>query len=234
MNKLVTSYQFNMFVKQMPVTPSPDFVGVLFTKFGSLGLYPGVGNEVGGNGQQVQFFRLATHDDRISIAFNTFALSIVINDVDSKPIAEIIEYVEQAYTKLLDAGVVLSSNRLSVVASVINEVDVTEARSRLHDFITSKVNPAESVEWESRVVSRKELHGVSESINVVNAVRNVKASLPAINAGRLFDAIIFDYDINTLQENNSYRFNLSNAMNIYQELIGFIGSNVFEQVWNEV
>ncbi len=231
MNKIVTSYQFNMFVKSMPITPSPDIVGKLFAQLGFLGLFPGIGNEVGPSGQQVQFFRLATHDDKVSVNFNTFALCISYNDVENKDPKEILNFVEQVYQALYKSGFVLSSNRLSVVANIVNDVEMSEMNDKLHNFITNKVDAAECIEWDSRAVMRKKM-GSGESINIVNAIRFAKASVPTLYSGRPFDAIFFDYDINTLQEVDAYRFNTENSIPVLNEMLGFIGLNVFEQVWN--
>ncbi|MCF5725779.1 hypothetical protein K3H43_00035 [Aeromonas veronii] len=232
MKKIVTSYQFNMFVKSMPITPSPDMVGRLFTELGALGLFPGIGNEIGPNGQQIQFFRLATHDDKISINFNTFALCISYNDLDSKDSSVALAFVEQAYQALNKLGVVFFGNRLSIVVNKVNDVEKHEVDVHLNKFITDKIRADECIEWDSRAVVRKKMGISNEIVNIVNAVRFTKASIPTVNAGRPFDAVLFDYDINTLLESDAYRFDTNNAIEVFSEMLGFIGENVFEQVWN--
>ncbi|MGN5115002.1 hypothetical protein [Aeromonas jandaei] len=231
MKRILSSYQINLFVKEMPVTPTPDFVNKLFNRLSHLGLFPGVGTESNPEGKQTQFLRMATSDDKISIGFNSFALNIIVNDTADEGAIKALEFVEQIYNALVDASINLQANRLSFVVSKVNRVDVVEAQNKIDRFIVPRVNKEESIEWDSRFALRKMLG--DELVNMVSVIRHLKASVPVVNSGRPFDAIVFDRDVNTIQENEAYRFNMEQAIEIYRSMIPFVESNEYERIWHE-
>lgn len=231
MKKVLSSYQLNMFVKEMPVTPTPDFVNKLFSRFNTLGLFPGVGTESTPEGRQIQFLRMATSDDKISVGFNSFVLNVVINDLNDEGPAKALEFADRIYTSISDAGINLQANRLSFVSSNVNRVEASEAQDKINKFIIPQVDKHESVEWDSRFVLRKMLG--DEAINNVTVIRHLKASVPIVNSGRPFDAIVFDKDVNTIQENEVYRFDMHQAVEIFNKMIPFVEHNEYERIWNE-
>lgn len=86
-----------------------------------------------------------------------------------------------------------------------------------------------TLEWSNRIATRvNSSDETDELLNVSSDLRWIKSELKIENKMSIFEGLVLNLDINTLNENSNYRFNEQNLNLLFTEMLG-IEKNVFDK-----
>ncbi|MBF4178958.1 hypothetical protein ISP11_13895 [Lelliottia nimipressuralis] len=107
-------------------------------------------------------------------------------------------------------------NRIALLNAQIFIDDVAKYERLYNELFTYKeVSP---FEWDNRIALRKQIAFHNEEINSINSISRKEVGVINHNSGRPFDSVIFEIDSNTLPSNASFRFDLTDSIQVLRGL----------------
>ncbi|MFU0853504.1 hypothetical protein ACM26X_15525 [Kluyvera cryocrescens] len=214
MKKILNTLQVNYFTNNNDVTATPPILGMLLAKLSSLSLLPMFAHEVNAlTGERRQIIIMTDADQNFRIEFPMQSIVFTGNNIE---ISDFFNKVESALEALKSIFPDKKSNRLAIVNSSFYRAD-KEKYSELYKkmFTYHQVDP---IEWENRIVERKNFGSSAEIANMVSSARRCSVQHPFVDSGNLVDVINFEVDTNTIPENVNNRFDFTSSIPVLREL----------------
>ncbi|MNQ00109.1 hypothetical protein D3C85_127470 [compost metagenome] len=164
---------------------------------------------------------LSSLDKKWNIKFNSLNIEIDYSE-DINQISEFNtdEFINKAveFLTIINSKFPKKHTRLGfVVQSLVNKIDSKTTFDKLNvpiDFF--KADPP--IEWTNKIVTRKLIElGMPEIFNISNNINWINANLVNNNTTTAFEGLHVTIDINTLQENNTNRFELDNVVSFLEK-----------------
>ena len=240
---IILNVQFSVFSNNR-IEPTPDNVGKILNKLNSLGKYDFLPSMI--NGQNIDLvagkmdpvsnISFVTLDQHVQIACMNERIDIVINGTQNNQSVPIEEHLEFARTVLdfLMEEYHTYSNRLAINISLLSDIIQKSIRETAigkkmcstFDYYQGK----ELDEWSSRVNTKQSIQMAREELlNVITDISVVKDNKS--NKKRFMTHM----DINTVFENNGYRFAANDLGLFIEKVIGIVNNikNNFEELDDE-
>ncbi|MCM3611679.1 hypothetical protein M4S82_10485 [Planococcus sp. MERTA32b] len=240
MTNLNLFYQVNVFGNFNSIDVSPENTYKIMTLFRDYNLIPNNFQEfnpsVNINPVIRPSFSSPNGEWIIEVASNKLKVqqnSISPSSSNTLNIEKFSESVSQILNLFLNEFPV-KSNRISLVTKTILPALSEEKLDSLYNIFIAQIpfyQQAAPFEWNIRSVGRInfELEGTNESINTITDIGRVQGQMVENNRVTDFDRMSIDFDINTIAENQSTRFEFSS---VHEFLVAAIKSR--NQILNEV
>lgn len=220
------NYQVSLFGDYPEVTPTVSNSQKAFERFSSQGMIPGQAFELKinpGGAQPVATSRLSlgTPDQSWRITFNSDRLDLILTNVDLNvfDMPPFVDFVSKSkeYIALANSIFEKSFRRIGVIQNIlISEISIDAVERKFGNsipfFSDKKIG-----EWYNRKSTRF-MASRGEELNVVSDIRSIKTPVRIDSKQTIFDGILVNLDINTLDENRDYRFNGDNYVTIIKEI----------------
>lgn len=220
MENLNLFYQVNIFGDFSHVDVSPENIYKIMTLFRDYNLVPNNFQEFNPtiNPSPVVRPSFSSINGEWIIEIASSRLKIQQNSISATSIntSEILSFIEKTaqMIELFLSEFPVNSHRVSLASKTLFSSISEERLNDIYPMLTNAIPfYQESVpfEWNMRSVGRVnyELNGNPESINVISDISRVQGEMVQNNQVSEFDRIGIDFDINTLAENQTGRFNYS-------------------------
>lgn len=216
MNFVGISYNFNFFIKNHHIKADSDSIYKLMP-FITDGFMPTTGDEISAEGEKNKVIRVQKENDDIntSITFSKKAILIQITrdkEIDNN---ELMGMVEPILKRLKETLGDIKGERAACIANVIIENDKETEENLYKKFFKDEPN---YFEWAVRKASKYKID--NEETNCILAVNKGTGTKQNNGTGSIvqIQVIIVSCDNNTIEENDSPRFELENT-HIFNELL---------------
>lgn len=234
------NYQISLFGDYSEVTPTVGNSQKAFELFSPKGMVTGQAFEFKinpGEAQPVAISRLSlgTPDNSWRITFNSDRLDIILTNVDLNVFNMLSfgDFIQRAkeYTGLADSMLKKSFRRIGVIQNIlINEISVNAVGKKFGNSIPF-FDDKEIGEWYNRKSTRMRTN--REELNVVNDIRSIKTPIRINSKQSIFDGVLINLDINTIDENRDYRFDSGNYATIIDE-ISVLQTEISQQIISHI
>jgi len=226
---IILRYQGSIFVQASDITPNPDIVTTLIDTFRDKGFIPNTIHEISPFSPAPQArLRLSSPTNEWGITFASLRIDIEKNPIETKgtnmgevskfcfDVTDFFERISKRFKK--------RANRLSLVTVFL----LTEMTEPNFSAIYSKLfKPPEfyakqqPFEWNWRSVSKIpiDLEDIKDTLNVITNIDRTRGGLLTPTGTKEFDRIQISFDINTVQENTEYRFELTHIKAFYDRVV---------------
>lgn len=240
---IIMNVQFTVFSNNR-IEPTPDNIGIILNKLNSLGKYTFLPSMI--NGQNIDLaagkmdpvsnISFVTLDQHVQIACMNERIDIVINGTQNNQSVPIEEHLEFARTVLdfLMEKYHTYSNRLAINISLlsgliqksIRETAIGKRMCSTFDYYQGK----ELDEWSSRVNTKQAIQMAREEL--LNVITDISVVTDNKSSKKRF---MTHMDINTVFENNGYRFAANDLGPFIENVIGIVNNikNNFEELDDE-
>lgn len=240
---IILNVQFSVFSNNR-IEPTPDNVGKILNKLNSLGKYDFLPSMI--NGQNIDLvagkmdpvsnISFVTLDQHVQIACMNERIDIVINGTQNNQSVPIEEHLEFARTVLdfLMEEYHTYSNRLAINISLLSDIIQKSIRETAigkkmcstFDYYQGK----ELDEWSSRVNTKQSIQMAREEL--LNVITDISVVTDNKSNKKRF---MTHMDINTVFENNGYRFAANDLGLFIEKVIGIVNNikNNFEELDDE-
>lgn len=202
-------FQFSYFTRGQFIDSSPENIFPLISAFEN-NFLPSYAEEISHTGVK-KVIRIVgiNRFENVSVMFTSESININMLYRDSKPgkdeIIERLNFITNALSKIKAD---IKAWRLASVVSSIKRV-TQEYNSKMYSKFFVDGNSADYFEWNTRRAKRHSL--ANETLNVVATISRGPV-MNSNNPSENFDAIVVQLDVNTIPENSSDRFNISNEV----------------------
>lgn len=205
-------YQVNVFTNNSEINYSPENAMRLMTLFKDFGMVPNQIHEFS-NTSPVPLMRprLSTPDGEWAVTILSTHIAIDRNfNGESIEIPDFFEKVK-AISELFMTEYKKSGKRVSLVTKSLfpeMEPEILDSIYRKFTQTTQGYQENKPFEWNIRSVNRMKYNiaGQEEDINFITNVGRTQGNMTIKGSSNNFDRIILDFDINTIVENENYRF----------------------------
>ncbi|HDC4501783.1 TPA: hypothetical protein O8U02_004390 [Enterobacter kobei] len=215
MKQILNNLQVNYFTNNNDVKATPPILGMLLGKLSSLSLLPMFAHEVNAlTGERRQVVIMTDADQHFRIEFPMHSIVFTGNNIEN---SDFFNKVESAIEALKSIFPDKKSNRLAIVNSsfyIASESTYSELYKKM--FTYHQVDP---IEWENRIVERKEFGSFGEIANMVSSAKRCTVQHPLLDNGNFADVINFEVDTNTIPENVNNRFDFNSSISVFRELL---------------
>lgn len=214
MNQVHESHQINLFTINEDISPSPAIIFPLLQELSRFSLIPTFGQEVNAlSGEMKQILIMTNPEQTYRIEFASHA--IVINGMATNHD----EFVEKSVSVISEILKIYPNKKFNRIALLNAQVftDSLEKYQGLYNELFT-YNDVAPFEWDNRIALRKNIEFNNEAINSINAISRKEIAVFNHNAGKPFDAIMFEVDSNTLPTNANYRFDFNEAIQVLRNL----------------
>lgn len=202
-------FQFSYFTRGQFIDSSPENIFPLISAFEN-NFLPSYAEEISHTGVK-KVIRIVgiNRFENVSVMFTSESININMLYRDAKPgkdeIIERLSFITNALSKIKAD---IKAWRLASVVSSIERV-TQEYNSKMYSKFFVDGNSADYFEWNTRRAKRHSL--ANETLNVVATISRGPV-MNSNNPSENFDAIVVQLDVNTIPENSSDRFNISNEV----------------------
>lgn len=221
-------YQASAFIQAQSIIPTPDIIKTLMDLFKDKELIPNTFQEIGLGSPQPQVrLRLSSPSNEWTVNFPSIRVYIEKNPTDPKGVnlGEVDGFCNDAtdFIERILSRFKKKANRLSLVTNFLlaemSDSELSEAYLRLFKPPTFYVETP-PFEWNWRTVSKKafELEGLDETLNVITSVNRVKGEFGTAEERVPFDRLRIGFDINTVPDNEEYRFEKHHLVSFYDHV----------------
>ncbi|WP_228483436.1 hypothetical protein [Lelliottia nimipressuralis] len=214
MNRIHESHQINLFTNNEDISPSPAVIFPLLQELSRFSLIPTFGQEVNALSGEMKQILIMTNPEqtyRVEFASGSIVINSMANNHD--------EFVEKSIGVLGEIQKIYPNkkfNRIALLNAQIFIDDVAKYERLYNELFTYKeVSP---FEWDNRIALRKQIAFHNEEINSINSISRKEVGVINHNSGRPFDSVIFEIDSNTLPSNASFRFDLTDSIQVLRGL----------------
>ncbi len=215
MNQLHESNQLHFFSENSDIKPEPEVVSQLLGKLSKFGFMPTFGQSINAlSGEKKKFIIMVTGDENLRIEFQANRIVLSSEGIN---LDELLEKANEILPLLEEVFPEKKANRLSLINNKLyvgNDEEYSALYKKLFTY-----HQAEPFEWDNRIAERKPLDNTKEQLNCISAIRRCKVSAPFHNSNQPFDAVTSESDINTIPENENFRFSLNESIEILSEIL---------------
>jgi len=217
---IILQYQASIFVNASDIQPNPDTMTRLITLFRDKELIPSTFQEIGPKTPNPTLrLRMSSSNNEWAINFASERIDIEKTTVgfDNERMGDIEVFYNEVcalYERIL--GIYTKkANRLSLISGYMLEemgdVELNEKYFKLFSPPKFYVdNPPFEWNWRSASKYTAEFLGEDEYLNVITAINRAKGQLGKKGQIIPIDRIHLQYDINTVPENQDFRFEMPN------------------------
>ena len=213
-------YQVSIFLNASELDATSKNISDLMGVFADKGFIPNTFQEISNlNPQPQNRFALQSPDKEWHINFGTTRIDIEKNPISTKgtnlgSIGDFCNDAKDIVNRIL-AKVSKKANRLSLVTRVLLDEMSNDNLGKVYkNLFNSPPLYKENLpfEWNWRLVSHidKEIAGNNETFNVITTLNRIGAQVRDGNSITSLDRIELLLDINTIHQNNEYRFSQEN------------------------
>ncbi|WP_281558439.1 hypothetical protein [Thalassomonas sp. RHCl1] len=212
-------HQIHFFTDNENIRPEPSTISMILKELGSMNLIPTTAKALNkATGQQVNILRMITSDEQFQV---TFAPEAIVISLKTRNKAVSFESIVTQVTKLFELLKLIypdkKSNRISSVTTIFSQTNEEQEDNKIRDMYLKNENET-PFEWTIRKCFSVNLGVSNEKINSVHMADRAKFMLINDQHVNNFDGYRFTADSNTISENTSYRFDLSNSIDLIKEL----------------
>lgn len=214
MNQVHESHQINLFTTNEDISPSPAIIFPLLQELSRFSLIPTFGQEVNALSGEMKQILIMTNPEqtyRVEFASNAIVINGMATNHD--------EFVEKSVSVISEILKIYPNKKFNRIALLNAQVftDSLEKYQRLYNELFT-YNDVAPFEWDNRIALRKAIEFNNEEINSINAISRKEIAVFNHNAGKPFDAIMFEVDSNTLPTNANYRFDFNDSIQVVRNL----------------
>jgi hypothetical protein len=153
--------------------------------------------------------------DRIDFIFTNSNIGVIEMPEKEFFLQEVIEFIRRINLKFPK-----THKRVGFVTQTLfDEININSSMKKFVNPIDFYENKP-TLEWSNRVATRvNTANGIDELLNVSSDFRWIKAELNIESKMSIFDGLVLNLDINTLNENSNYRFNEENLNLLFTEML---------------
>lgn len=219
-------YQATIFVNAEEIIPTPDIINPLLEIFRDKNLIPSTYYQVGPSSPTPRpRLRFSTSDSEWAVSFATHRIDVDKNAIDPKGsnLGELPDFCLNA-TNLFERVLNKYSKRANRLALNSNSLLEEMIADKLAMVYSKLFTPPQfykdnsPFEWDWRSVSQypMEIADLTDTLNVITVIKRVRGELGDQTSLIKFDRIQLSFDINTTDQNNDYRFDLSHIKSYFQ------------------
>lgn len=225
----VLRYQASIFVDSRDIIPSAEIITKLVNEFKDKNMLPSTFKQMEfPNSPPSTRLRLSTSDEEWIVNFALQRIDVIRNskEIPGKAILPIVDFCSEA-TTLFSRILTLfpkKAKRLSLISSYLLEEMSLDALKKiflaLYNPITFyQVNCPN--EWNSRVVSKVPFSfgDTEEQINVVTEINKINGEMGSQDEVKMIERLQVNFDINTVQDNQDFRFVPIDINSFYGEIV---------------
>lgn len=210
----VLKYQAVLFGNYEDISPKAETIKYFIDALAEKDFIPTTFQEIGPKGP-LNRLSLKSSDEVWNIEISSSRIDIEknnknIGETEMSSLTDFIQEVE-SLIGIIDQKFPKKHNRLSLVTRNFLETMEEEKFAEIYRKLCNPISiyqENDPVEWNSRVVARKdiEIENLKETLNIISQVNRVKGNLLVNSKMEKIDRIELQFDINTYQGNNEYRF----------------------------
>lgn len=233
MGQIVLRYQISIFGSVDEIKTSTENIKFFIDKLSDKGFIPNQFTEVsleikselnkGTETSNVETSRLRLSDsdkkwdirfasDRIDFLFvnsNIGQIKMLEKDVFLSEVYEFIERINEKYQ--------IKSKRVGLLTQYLYDgLDVNKVSSSFQNNIDF-FNQKPIIDWNIKTATRHIIDSINEVANFSTEIRKIQRPMKINNGTSLFDGLLLNIDINTLAENESYRFTIESIKSFLNE-----------------
>ncbi len=219
------NYQISLFGDYSEVMPTVANSQKAFELFSPEGMVTGQAFEFKinpGEAQPAAISRLSlcTPDNSWRITFNSDRLDLILTNVDIN-VFDMLSFdnfilESKKYISLANSIFSKSFRRIGIVQNIlVNEISIDTVEKKFDNSIPF-FNDKVIGEWHNRKSTRINVH--EEELNIVSDIRSLKTPVRIDSKQTVFDGLLINLDINTIDENRLCRFNSENCGAIIDNL----------------
>ena len=221
-------YEASIFVNAEDIIPSPDIISPLMETFRDKALIPGTFQQIGpSTPAPTMRLRLSTSNNEWMISFPTHRIDIDKNPTNpvGSNLGEVADFCLNA-TDLFERILKIHNkraNRLGLNSTSLLQEMTPSQLDNVHSklFISPQFYKDNSpFEWNWRSVTDYPIKILSleDRLNVITVINRVRGDITDKSGTRRIDRIQFVLDINTTDQNNDYRFELSHIKDYFPKV----------------
>ena len=232
METIKLRYQISLFGNYDEITPSSENMKFFIENFSDKGLIPNQIRQLSidmtskePSSKTDLRLNLTDSDKKWDVKFNSNRIDIVFLNSNIGVIKEISkeDFLKEAIDLLnrINQKFNKSHKKLGFVFQYL--IDSTDIFNDSKLFLNSidYFNEKSMSDWSSRVATRSKLtynDNHEEIVNVISEARRINQPMNIKNNFALFEGVFINIDINTLSENQNYRFQFENLNSIFNEM----------------
>jgi hypothetical protein len=164
--------------------------------------------------------------NRIDIIFNNSNIGVIEIIPKEKFLLEVIDFLTRINKRFSQ-----KYKRIGFVSQyLIEDIEIAKS-SKIFVNTIDYFKEKSVIEWNSNIVTREKLtyqNEIDELVNINSDARWMNARMTINSKLSPFKGVLLNFDVNTIPENNNYRFDADNIQSILNELFK-IENNIFEQ-----
>jgi hypothetical protein len=232
MEKINLRYQVSLFGNYDEIVPNSENIKFFFDNFTNKGMMPYQTQEVSiditseeSNYKNSHRLSLADLERKWNIKFNSDRIDIVF--VNSNiGVTEMIskeDFLKETmfFLEKIDSKFTKSHKRVAFVTNhLFTPADISKSSKSFTNSI-DYFDGKSILEWSNRVATRvKLLYGGQEDVvNVISAMRSIGQPMMIKNTHSFFQGLALNIDINTIPENETYRFRFQDLESMFNEML---------------
>lgn len=227
MDKIDLRYQITIFGNFDDITPSVDTIKFFLDSFSERNLIPNQYHEVSidaATGTSVNGNRLSltSTDQSWNVRFSYDRMDVILTNANVG-VTEMVDkpsFIENFKTifETISSKFPKKAKRIGYICQyLITDIDLTTV---INSFMnrTDFYNNSPSIEFNNKIVNRATISVPEEEfINVSSELRWLKTNLKKENQNTFFEGLLYATDVNTIPENNEYRFNKEKINDVLEE-----------------
>lgn len=231
-------YQISLFGNYDEINPNPETIKIFLDMFSDKAFIPNISNEINielGNSEplrkNIAKLRLSASDNSWNISFGSERIDIILTNInigtyemptfDSfiEDCEDFIDRIDKKYSK--------KHRRIGVINNVLfDDLNANSIQNKLNNNILF-FKDQDLIDWTNRVASRKTIFE-KDVLNAVSELRRIITPMIMNSKQTNFDGLILNIDVNTIDENKNYRFDISNISSYIEEM-----SNIQKEIYNQ-
>lgn len=240
MDVITLRHQIVVFGSYDDITPNMDNIKYFIDVFADKNLIPSQFKEISLNltgntvkNTDLSRLSLTSTNGMWNIRFNIDRIDFVLTNsnigkVDMPNTELFITEVEDILTKV-HKKFPKTHKRVGLVSQYLfKNIDTNQSSQKANKTIKF-FNEKPIIEWSNKTTTRMTIHiPEQEVVNISNELRWVKTNIKVEDKNTLFDGLLLSVDVNTINENQNYRFNSNNIKVLLKE-ISKIGAEIKAQ-----
>ncbi len=230
MEEINLRHQIVVFGNYDDITPNMDTIKYFIDVFANKNLIPSqfkeislnlTGNTV--NNSDTSRLSLTSTNGMWNIRFNVDRIDFVLTNsnigkIDMPDAESFLTEVDDILTKV-SKKFPKTHKRVGLVSQYLfKDIDSSNSSKKANKTITF-FNDKPIIEWSNKTATRITIQiPEAEVINISNELRWVKTNIKIEDKSALFDGLLLNIDINTINENQNYRFNNDNLKLLLKEI----------------
>jgi hypothetical protein len=234
MGQMVLRYQLSIFGSFDEIKPSAENIKFFIDKFSDKGFIPNQFTEARveirselnkgiETTKNVESSRLRLNDsdkkwdirfasERIDFRFinsNIGQTKMIEKDVFISEVSEFINRINEKHQ--------IKSKRIGLVTQYLyDNLDLNKVSNSFLNNIAF-FDQKQVIDWNAKTTTRHKIEAINEVANLGMDVRRIRQLMKINNGTSLFDGVLLNIDINTLAENESYRFTVESIKSLIIE-----------------